>query len=202
MTVDLNEIKEFTQNKISNISRPVRHYFRNRYSHTLRVLKWAERIHEFEGGDLEVIKIASILHDIGWEDGENHAITSRNIANDYLKSIQYDVNKLPLILEAIESHNSRMTDKKLHIESFILMDADILDEVGALSILWDAMAAALEQVASYKKAYERIIEYTNQIKQRVTLLRTETGLRFYHERIKVIDHFLDNLEYELGVTLC
>lgn len=199
MILDLNIIKEFAQRTLNTISRPSKFHFRDRYLHTLRVLKWAERIQELEGGDIEVIRIASILHDIGWQEGENHAITSKRLAEEYLSSIHYDKDKLPIVLEAIENHNSRKTDRQLHIESFIIMDADILDEVGALSIIWDAMAVAYEQEANYNIVYQRIKEYTKELKERAILLRTETGLKFYLERIKLIDDFLVNMEYELGI---
>lgn len=102
-------------------------------------------------------------------------------------------------MEAIENHNNRESKEKFAIESQIVMDTDILDEVGAISIVWDAMATTYEQDASYNRAYERIKQYTEQIKQRKTLLKTETGLRYYCERIGVIEAFIKDLEYELGI---
>jgi len=193
-----DDLKEFARVSTHEISRPVKHHFRDRYSHTLRVLNWAERLQLVEGGNLEVIRIASVLHDIGWDEKINHAIISRRIAEEYLSMNHFDSNMLPLVLEAIENHNNRESQERFSIESLIVMDADILDEVGAISIVWDAMATTYEQDASYWKAYQRIKQYTEQIKQRKKLLRTETGLRYYCDRINVIDAFLNDFEYELG----
>jgi uncharacterized protein len=195
----IDDLKEFARVNMLEISRPTRHHFRDRYSHTLRVLKWAERLQVAEGGNLEVIRIASVLHDIGWDEKINHAIISRNIAEEYLRMNQYDSKKLPKVLDAIENHNNRESQDHFAIESLIVMDADILDEVGAISIVWDAMATTYEQDASYYSAYKRIKRYTEQIKQRKNLLKTETGVRYYCERIGVIDAFLSDLEYELGI---
>lgn len=196
---DFENLKDFAKARILEISRPDRHHFRDRYSHTLRVLKWAERLQAIEGGNLDVIKIASILHDIGWDENINHAIVSRNIAENYLRKHQYDSELLPLVLEAIENHNNRMSNEKFAIESLIVMDADTLDEVGAISIIWDAMATSKEPDASYEKAYEHIKQYTEHIKERRYLLKTETGIKFYDERIRLIDAFIKELEFELGV---
>lgn len=59
--ITFNDLKEFSRVNILEISRPVRHNFRDRYTHTLRVLKWAERLQISEGGDIEVIRIASMI---------------------------------------------------------------------------------------------------------------------------------------------
>ena len=197
MNLDYDELLKFAQENIKLINRPLAHKFRDRYTHTLRVLKWGERIQAIEGGDLEVIKAACILHDIGWDDVINHAVISKNIAEKYLNDINCDENKKIKILEAIENHNNRQTESQLNIESFIVMDADILDEVGALSIMWDAMAAVSEPDASYKKAYGRIIKYSNQIDERKILLRTKAGKKFYEDKIKFSKFFIKELEQEL-----
>ena len=47
--------------------------FRNRFEHTMRVLKWADRLHKIEGGDFEIIKFAILFHDVGWSDTADHA---------------------------------------------------------------------------------------------------------------------------------
>lgn len=197
MNLDYNELLEFAEGNLNLINRPLAHKFRSRYTHTLRVLKWGERLQAIEGGDPEVVKAACILHDIGWDDKINHAVISRKISEKYLTDIDYDENKKDKVLEAIENHNNRETEEKLNIESFIVMDADILDEVGALSIIWDSMAAACEPDASYKKAYYHIIKYSDKIKKNKILLRTESGRKFYEEKIKFIDSFIKELEQEL-----
>lgn len=197
VNIDYDCLLKFAKENIDLINRPMKHKFRDRYTHTLRVLKWGERIQKIEGGDLEVVKAACILHDIGWDDFINHAVISRNISEKYLTDINYDEIRKVKVLEAIENHNNRYMQGGLNLESFIIMDADILDEVGAISIIWDAMAAACESDASYKKAYNRIVEYSDKIKERKILLKTAAGNKFYENRLKLIDSFIKELEFEL-----
>lgn len=199
MSFDYTAIMAFAEDKINRSERPKKQSFRNRFRHTKRVIRWAEKIHKIEGGDLEVIKIACIFHDVGWDNFKNHAIVSKDIANEYLSNIKYDNSKKIKVLEAIEYHNQRDEDIKLNKESLIVMDADILDEVGALSIVWDCMTEGSESNSSYKSAYSRIIKFSNYIKEQRNKLKTRTGKQLYEERIKVIDNFIKELEYELNL---
>jgi uncharacterized protein len=188
---------EYTREKIHSNSRKSSHTFRDRFTHTLRVLKWAERINEIEGGDQEVVRIASIFHDVGWDDEIHHAIVSKSVANDYLLKIDIEEEKKEKILEAIENHSFREDDKPLSLESYIVMDADYLDEVGAISILWDVMAEANEVNTSYKSAYRRIKKYAKSLIEQKNRLKTKTGRKFYEERLGVINTFLNELKFEL-----
>ncbi|MBU1291522.1 MAG: HD domain-containing protein [bacterium] len=197
MRIDYDDMLEYTREKIRSNSRKSSHTFRDRFIHTLRVLKWAERINEIEGGDQEVVRIASIFHDVGWDDEIHHAIVSKSIANDYLLKIDIEEEKKEKILEAIENHSFRENDKPLSLESYIVMDADYLDEVGAISILWDAMAEANKVNTSYKSAYRRIKKYAKSLIEQKNRLKTKTGRKFYEERLGVINTFLNELKFEL-----
>jgi len=199
LNVNYNEMLKFAEVKINTSTRMERFLFRNRYSHALRVMEWAERLHKIEGGDLEIIKIACIFHDVGWDENMSHNIVSKNIANDYLGSINYDLTKTEKVLDAIENHCIRDSKKLLGIESYIVMDADILDEVGALSIIWDAMVSTSENEPSYVKAYERIKKYSIGIKERKNKLMTKTGKEYYEERLQFIDKFITEMEFEFFI---
>lgn len=196
MEVDYKEMLEFAKQEITNSSR-IEHYpFRDRFTHTIRVLKWAERIQKEECGNLEVVKIACIFHDVGWDQTINHSIISKSIAEKYLKECNYDNEKLEMVLEAVENHNLRHDENLVGIESKIVMDADLLDEVGALSVIWDSMAAQIEEKKSYLEVYNRIKFYFGRL-NRLDLLKTDTGKRYYRERLEVISQFLKELEFEL-----
>jgi uncharacterized protein len=201
MTLDYDELIKFAEQEIMKQKRSDKlgFTFRNRFIHTKRVVRWAQRIHEVEGGDWEVIHIACLLHDIGWEEKRNHAIVSKELADQYMSALNYNCDKKRKVLEAIGNHNMRENNDGLNIESYIVMDADILDEVGALSILWDAMAEGSKPTATYKSAYERIVSYSERTEERKNRLRTKTGRCFYEERVKFIKKYIEELEYELSI---
>ena len=77
------------------------------------------------------------------------------------------------------------------------MDADLLDEVGAISILWDSMATAIGDEASYKKAYQRIKNFYRINKPKIRRCKTEAGRKEYEKRMETIETFLEELEKEL-----
>jgi uncharacterized protein len=80
-------------------------------------------------------------------------------------------------------------------------DADLLDEVGALTVLWDAMAAGAEEPQSYTITTQRIRAAYERLKARdLYSLETETARQFYRERIDFLGQFITQLEYELGLT--
>ena len=125
----------------------------------MRVYRWAIRLQSKLGGDLDVIVLAALLHDIGWDNDRPHSEVSAEIAVEYLDSIGIDSDTITKVGEIIMLHEDKDTEKDLSLECRIVMDADLLDEVGAVGIMWDCMATALEEEGSYKRAYYRIKEF-------------------------------------------
>ena len=78
-----------------------------------------------------------------------------------------------------------------------MMDADLLDEVGAVGILWDSMATAQEDEASYKRAYYRIKNFYRINKPKIKRCKTDAGRVEYNKRMQLIEEFIFQLEKEL-----
>lgn len=94
-------------------------------------------------------------------------------------------------------HADKDSEKDLNLECRIVMDADLLDEVGAVGIMWDCMATALEDEASYKRAYYRIKDYYRRNKPKIRRCKTDAGRTEYMKRMNLIDGYLSQLEKEL-----
>ncbi|KKQ22003.1 MAG: hypothetical protein A3G45_02810 [Candidatus Staskawiczbacteria bacterium RIFCSPLOWO2_12_FULL_37_15] len=110
--------------------------------HTLRVynmcLKLAEDI---LGCDLEVIKFAALLHDIGGQkeiqdkSGKtDHALIGAKMAEPILKEMGVSDEKVKHIQDCIVSHRYKTENQPKTIEAKILFDADKLDALGAIGI--------------------------------------------------------------------
>lgn len=106
--------------------------------HIERVYKLAIHLQSKEGGDLEVIELAALLHDISdyklnggiYDDGGNQA---RKILSNY----PIDSEKIELICSIIDDvsyKGAKVADKMTTIEGKIVQDADRLDAIGALGI--------------------------------------------------------------------
>lgn len=188
---------EFVRKQISDNGRPPNYPFRDRFEHTMRVYRWAIKLQAQVGGDLDVIALAALLHDVGWEEGREHGDVGAEIAVDYLDSIGVEPEKISRIGEIIRIHDDKDTEEELSLECRVVMDADLLDEVGAISVLWDSMATACEDSASYKKAYTRIKAFYKGNRPKIRRCKTEVGRLEFGRRMKLLEEFLVQLEKEL-----
>lgn len=195
--MDYTKIMEYVKAMTAQNGRPANYPFRSRYEHIMRVYRWAIKLQAKEGGDLEIITLAALFHDIGWEEGRPHEEVSAEMAVEYLVEQGYDEAKIGRIGNIILRHNDKDTEDDLSIECRVLMDADLLDEVGAMSVLWDSMATACEDESSYKKAYYRIKNYYRINQPKIRRCKTATGRLEYTKRMKCIEEFLNELEREL-----
>jgi uncharacterized protein len=201
---DFQELLKKSDLEVQRLIREQKRYsevFRNRYEHTLRVLTWAGRIQMSEGGDLEIITLAVLFHDVGWSQERNHADVSAELTEDFLRKNQVETQIADKIVSVVRTHNLReISNDELPIENQIVMDADLLDEVGVTTLVWDALKTGGGTEPSYKKVLEKDrIFYSNSVKNK-GFLKTKTGLKLYDERLGFWKSVLNNLAYELGET--
>lgn len=191
---------QFVKESIEKHKRP-NYPFRSRYRHTLRVLMWVERLQKVLGGDLEILTYSAIFHDCAWNDAENHAITSYRVAKDYLNQFDLNEDVKTKILEGVLYHNQNDTEG-LNKESYILMDADELDEVGAICVFWDTLAENHENdTMSYKSAFLRMKKYMPALYNNIPKFHFEYALDIYQRKLKFMEDFMKEAEEELEIEL-
>ena len=126
---------------IDNAILYVKNFFANEstghdYYHTMRVFNNATQIAIIEGADLEIVQIASLLHDV--DDHKISPKTSQNLDNarDFMKENGLLEDKIEQICEIIgEISFSKNGDKSPKtIEGKCVQDADRLDAIGAIGI--------------------------------------------------------------------
>lgn len=191
---------KFAKDSIEKHNRP-NYPFRSRFRHTLRVLMWVERLQKELGGDLEILTYSTILHDCAWNGKENHAITSYKVAKNFLDGFELEEVFKSKVLEGVLHHNQNDT-LGLCKESYILMDADELDEVGAISILWDTLAENHQnETMSYKAALLRIKRYLPDFYKNTQKFHFDYALEIYKRKLKFIEAFITEAEEELEIEL-
>jgi len=111
------------------------------FKHTERVLKQSLEIGTRLNANLTVIKIATLLHDIGrniknGELVENHAETSADVAEEFIYKNNFNISKnnIKNILHSIRSHSFSNDKIPKTLEAKILSDADKLDALGAIGL--------------------------------------------------------------------
>jgi len=109
--------------------------------------------------DLEVLKSAAFLHDIGGIKELNdptgqtdHAIVGAEMAEPILRDLDFSEDKIKHIKECIISHRYKTDNRPKTEEAKILFDADKLDALGALGIARDFVWIGRNKAKIYSKA--------------------------------------------------
>ena len=110
------------------------------WEHTCRVYNLCMHIGQKERADLEVLRIAAYLHDIGrhWQDKSKgtvcHAEKGADMARSFLERHEIPGDQEQNIIHCIRSHRFRGNLRPETLEAKVLFDADKLDAIGAIGI--------------------------------------------------------------------
>ncbi|MGG4451715.1 HD domain-containing protein [Brevibacillus porteri] len=108
------------------------------WQHNLRVMAMCERIGREEGADMEVLRLAALLHDIGRAEerqtGECHAEISARLAGEWLSERNITKAFISRVQAAILAHRFRKERPPHTLEEKVLFDADKLDSIGAIGV--------------------------------------------------------------------
>lgn len=198
----LTYVKEYlTEHKGMESPNPL-HPFRSRFQHSIRVLHWCERLAEgLDNVDTEALYTAAVFHDIGYadRDNEHHAQRSVQAFREYAQAQQMEETFSRKVQRLIACHSdkNRMRDKDADLEMILLMEADLLDEEGAMGIVWDCMTMGNAHASSYAKAYYHIMESSN--KEEPNPMVTERAIRFWEEKKGIAARFAKLLEDDLMI---
>jgi uncharacterized protein len=189
------------------------------WDHTERVYQLCLRIGRNEKADLEVLKLAAVLHDIGRdvEDRSNgkicHSRSGADLAGRILERYLGDKEKIAKIVHCIKTHRFRGKNFPRSIEAKILFDADKLDSIGAIGVgrafLFAGEIGArlhnpkidLKKTKPYTKddtAYREFLVKLSKIAGRIF---TKEGRRIARARHKFMVEFFNRLNKETSGAL-
>jgi len=110
------------------------------WDHVERVYRLCIRIGKKEGADLEILKMAALLHDIGRNDEIRsggticHAERGALLARQILERFGVAQEEIDKVIHCIETHRFRGAKAPKTLEAKVLFDADKLDSIGAVGI--------------------------------------------------------------------
>ena len=163
MTEQMKKMLDYTRERLEGYAHPISHLRAVGYSkfgHTLRVMTWAKRLYENASFKQEVsfddLMIAAIFHDIGYSsaaDLEYHARESARLCREYLKMKGFPEERIGKIGEMVALHSEkyRMREPDIDRGLLLLMEADLLDDMGAMSIVMDCR---IEQAKNPQGGFE------------------------------------------------
>jgi len=190
--MDLEEIKKIAKEHME------KNDLAHGWNHTERVYNLCIKIGEKEGADLEVLKLAALLHDIGINrDRKNHEKVSAEMTKDILQGY----SKLEDVLYCIESHRFSKGIVPKTLEAKILQDADRLDVLGAMGIIRTmtytghvnrpvhipGKSISHVYTGESDSAVDHIYEKLMKIKDR---MNTRTGKKIAEKRHEFVENFM------------
>ena len=177
------------------------HQFRDRYKHSYRVYLWVERLAEdFPNCDIDVLKTAAIFHDVGYAcDKDNHAACSKTIFLSYAEANKDEFSKefVDKVAYLIENHSDKTLIKKTdNIEMILLLEADLLDEEGAMGILWDLLAKGHKGINDYSEALDEINKHSIHILNQDYMI-TPIAKRYWQKKKEIVKSFVNEIQIDL-----
>lgn len=212
------KIIEIVQDKLTCSAHNLDHVFRV-YNLCLLLAKHEKDV------DLEILIPAALLHDIARvEESQDktgkidHAVLGSVIAEDILRNLEYEEDKIEKIKHCIIAHRFRTGNEPNSIEAKILFDSDKLDVIGASGIARVFMLAGQfgqrlttdEPLNDYLKSntvengrlkdvskHTPLIEYEVKLKKIPDKLYTEKAKEIGKERLNFMEKYFDRLKLEL-----
>jgi uncharacterized protein len=200
-----------------DIEKYAKNHFSNDHSghdwhHVNRVRNLALSIQEKEGGDREIIELASLLHDIS-----DHKLNGGilNINGDEAKKtlLQFGADdltaqKVKEIVDTISFKGANVPDAPTSIEAKIIQDADRLDAMGAIGIARTFAYGGSRNQPIFDdkisvKMHDSFEEYAsggthtiNHFYEKLLLLKerlhTQTAIKIGEKRHLIMQNFLDD----------
>lgn len=189
--------------------------------HIERVWKLSKKIAEKEGGNLEVIELSALLHDIADPKFHNGDETlALKISKDFLEEIHVEgelIEQVLFVIKNISFKNRAEAPENPTLELQIVQDADRLDAIGAIGIARTFNFGGFKNNLMYhpeikpnlgmnKEEYKKSNGTTiNHFYEKLLLLKdlmnTETGKKIASERHNFMLQFLDEFYKEWNVEL-
>jgi uncharacterized protein len=169
--------------------------------HAERILHIVEDIGQREGADLDVLRVAALLHDIGVPVNKpRHYEIGALMARGILSQLGFTEDEIEPIAHVIEAHSRYGGPDPQTIEGKILQDADAVEYVGAIGLA-RAFARALES-GDYSGDVSELPTLIDGLIERVDgTLHTERGQALVRERITYLRTFQERLQAEMKGTM-
>jgi len=186
------------------------------WEHTLRVYRLCERIGPVEKADMDVLRIAAYLHDIGRADQDStsgalcHAEKGAERARSIVSELPLSEDRKANIIHCIRAHRFRGKYRPETAEAKVLFDADKLDAIGAVGVARAFLFAGevgarlhnpdmkIEETMPYSREDTGFREFKVKLCRIRERILTEEGRKIADERHAFMEGFFNRFleEYE------
>jgi uncharacterized protein len=171
-----------------------------RFNHILNVVELATEIADKEGANVDVTRVAALFHDVAKLDAEQdkHAEVGARIAKEYLTThTDYPPSFVEQVVDAVRDHSYQGDLTDLSLEAQCLIEADVLDKVGAngAALLMLRMGYESRTHMDAAEMVGRVIERGENAKDRI---ESDTAESVAYRRLKRVRWFKEWLEAEVA----
>jgi uncharacterized protein len=181
-----------------------------------RVWHNARTIHAQEGGDLEVLLAAVLLHDcVSVEKNSPLRSQASRLAAEKASAVLADLNwsgaNISAVVHAIEAHSFSANIPAASIEAQIVQDADRLDSLGLLGVartfyvagrMGSALYDPLDPEAQHRDYDDKrfcLDHFQTKLLHLADGFQTPTGRRLAQIRHERLKGFMEQFKEEIGV---
>ena len=170
-----------------------------RFNHILNVVDLATEIAEAEGADVDVVRVAAVFHDVAKLEAEQdvHAEAGARVAREYLQSRgNYPESFIEGVWSAVVDHSYMGDLDDVSLESRCLIEADVLDKVGANGAVLMLLRMGYESRTHMDAAMmvDRVLQRAEDHTDRIV---SDTAESIAHQRIKRVKWLREWLESEV-----
>ncbi len=172
--------------------------------HVLRVLRAACMIQAEAGGDLKLIELAALLHDVGDAKFHDGVERSAEFAREILSELGASETMIQHVAHIVDNISFRKGDsaKPLSLEGRVVQDADRLDALGAIGIVRTIeYRAAFGQPFYFPNGSDAktgVGHFHDKLFKLKLLMNTDAGRRMAEDPEAFMRTFLDQFMRECG----
>jgi uncharacterized protein len=186
------------------------------WEHTLRVFSLCERLGPAEKADMDVLRVAAYLHDIGRAHQDStfgsvcHAEKGAEMARPIVNELPLSEDRKANIVHCIRSHRFRGNCRPETREAKVLFDADKIDAIGAVGVARAFLFAGevgarlhnpnmkIEETVPYSREDTGFREFKVKLCKIRERILTEEGRKIADERHAFMEGFFNRFleEYE------
>ncbi len=171
-----------------------------RFNHILNVVELATEIAEAEGADVDVVRVAALFHDVAKLEAEQdvHAEAGARVAREYLRTRgDYPESFVEEVCQAVEDHSYQGDLDAVALEARCLIEADILDKIGAngSALMLLRMGYEARSHMDAAKMVDRVLERG---RDHVDRIESDKAESIAHQRLKRAKWFREWLVDEVA----
>jgi len=171
-----------------------------RFNHIRNVVDIAAEIAHSEGANLDVTRVGAMFHDVAKleVDQDRHAEAGARIAREYLKAhTDYPQSFVDQVCRSVRDHSYQGELAELPLETRCLIEADLLDKVGANGAVLLLLRMGYESRTHMDAAtmVDRVRKRGEEVQERV---QSQTANDIAHRRLTRVKWFREWLETEVA----